>query len=275
MGSSMTQAVDLPLRNASPHYVFRAFRLLLLIGGMWLAWTSPAWANQPPGPQMLLAEVLILPLMMLLTLLGGGYAVMRALGVKRRRWLIALAVLAILLTGIQEGLGALLMLLVFGPWALVRGIRLVVWGVKAMRPPARRAAHLVHASPRRLMAAGLLTCFTAVAMVNLSLAFFNWLPPESYKVEGTFKRLVAYEVASGKTTRMRRGSRNTKRPTMMKARWTGISPLERKRCPSWILTRPFIGWTTSRWICDSARRPIPFKCGFGLCACRCFHTTTW
>ena len=173
----------------------RLVRLLLIVGAMWLAWTSPAWANQPPGPQTLLSEVLILPLMMLLTALGGGYAVMRAAGIKRPRWAIAVVIVAIFLTGINEGLSAILML-VFGPYALVRGVRLAVWGARALRPPEKRAPHLVRASPSRLIAAGLLTCLTALALVGLNFAFLGWWPGESY-TEQAIKRAVALELHAG------------------------------------------------------------------------------
>jgi len=174
----------------------RRVRLLSIIGCVWLVWTSPAWANQPPSGQMFLAEILILPLMMLLTVLGGGYAIMRAAGAKRRRWLILVAVVAIFLTGIQEGLSALLML-VFGPYALVRGVRLILWGVGAMRPPEKRAAYLALASPTRLVTAGLLTCLMVVALVGLNFAFVGWFPRERY-AEEDLKRVVAYELIRGK-----------------------------------------------------------------------------
>ena len=53
--------------------------------GCLLALGAPglALANQPPGPHTLLGEVSILPVMMLLTLLGGGYALGRLRGKSR------------------------------------------------------------------------------------------------------------------------------------------------------------------------------------------------
>lgn len=202
----------------------RRIRLLLIIGGVWLAWTTPAWANQPPGPQMALAEILILPLMMLLTALGGGYAVMRAAGIKRRRWLIAVAVVAIFLTGINEGLSAMLML-VFGPCALVRGVILAVWGARALRPPEKRAPHLAHASPARLLTAGLLTCLTAVALVGLNFAFVGWWYPEG-GFEEDLKRLVAYELVRAKDHKDVQGQPQYEAPHLLYPIWsasTGFS----------------------------------------------------
>jgi len=194
MGPPMTRAADPALREGSPRYVLRGARLLFIVVSMWLAWTSPAWANQPPGPQMLLSEILILPLMMLLTALGGGYAVMRAANIKRRRWLIAVVVVAILLTGINEGLSAMLML-VLGPYVIVRGVRLALWGARARRPPDQHPAYLANASGGRLLTAGLLTCLTAVALVGLNFAFVGWWPGEYY-LEQRIKQVVALELVN-------------------------------------------------------------------------------
>lgn len=175
-----------------PRFVRRLAALAVLL----LFWAAPAWANQPPGPQMFLAEVLILPLMMLFTALGGGYAVMQARGVKRRRYYMVLAMLAILLSGIHEGYGAMLMI-VFGIVALGRAGRLIVWGIGALRPPEKRRAHLAQAVPLRLILAGLLTVVTAVGLAGLRFAFLSWWPSESY-VEQDLKRLVAYQLAHSK-----------------------------------------------------------------------------
>jgi len=194
MGPPMTHAADCAPRNGNLRYVLRGVRLLVIAGGMWLAWTRPAWANQPPGPQMFLSEILILPLMMLLTALGGGYAVMRAANIKRRRWLIAVVVVAILLTGINEGLSAMLML-VFGPYALVRGVRLLVWGAKALHPPEKRSTYLAHASPARLLTASLLTCLMAIALVGMNFAFVGWWPGEYY-LEQRIKQVIALELVN-------------------------------------------------------------------------------
>ncbi len=182
----------------------RWVRRVLIIGGVWLAWTKPAWANQPPGPHMLLSEVLILPLMMLLTVLGGGYALMRAKGVKHTRWAVVAAVVAIFLTGINEGFSAMLML-IFGPYALVRGVRLILWGVGALRPPEKRAVHLAHASPGRLIGAGSLTCLATVALVGMNFAFVGWWPGEGF-VEKGLKRMVASTLVEGNERKDASGS---------------------------------------------------------------------
>src|SRR5574338_174546 len=90
----------------------------------------PAYANQPPGPQVVLAEVLILPIMMLLTTLGGGYAILRSRPTTRRGVKPVLAVVIILLSGMHEMYG-LLVALVFGALAIVRGFQMIYWGIRA------------------------------------------------------------------------------------------------------------------------------------------------
>ncbi len=52
--------------------------LLFLMLGI-LMGVKPAFANQPPGPMVSLPMILILPVMILLTLIGGGYGIRRRL----------------------------------------------------------------------------------------------------------------------------------------------------------------------------------------------------
>jgi len=156
-----------------------------------------AWANQPPRPEVSLGEVAILPLMMLFTMLGGGYAVMRALNQLQGRikWILA-AILAILFSFTQEGLAGLLTW-VFVGIAIWRGIRMIVWGVGATKPPEQRAAHLAQAVPWRLIPAGTLICVMAVLIAGLPVAFVGYWPLSNF-VEKDLKSLVAYELVKGK-----------------------------------------------------------------------------
>ena len=57
----------------------RMRRCLGLAGLLVLLLARTAEANQPPGPHLLLAEVALLPLLLLLSGIGGAYAVLRAL----------------------------------------------------------------------------------------------------------------------------------------------------------------------------------------------------
>jgi len=52
-------------------------RILFLISIFLLSFSESALANIPPSPQSLLALISILPIMILLTLLGGGYSILK------------------------------------------------------------------------------------------------------------------------------------------------------------------------------------------------------
>ena len=159
-----------------------------------LLWTVPALANQPPGPQMILGEIAILPVMMLLTFLGGGYAVMRErkLEPRHRGWLALLAVLTVLGSGMHEGFGVLVLLL-FGALTAIRGLRLLRWGSDSGPRPAQ-------ATPARLRAAGTLLLLTGAFTAGLGLAFVGWWPRD-FAVERDLKLLVALQMVQAQQAR--------------------------------------------------------------------------
>jgi len=163
------------------------FALLGLLAG-----AQPALANQPPGPFVLLSAVSILPWMMLLTLAGGGYAVLRRIGRRRRfRWLVAVVVLFFSFS--HEGLAALVAL-VFGVVAVWRGLRMIGWGVEAKRQP-ERTEHLVDASPWRLLAAGTVLIVLTVVLAAQAMAFVGYWPVPQNQVEEAVTHFVAYQIA--------------------------------------------------------------------------------
>ena len=156
-----------------------------------LLWAAPAAANQPPGPQMILGEIAILPVMMLLTSLGGGYAVMRErkLGPRHRGWMALAAVLTVFFSGMHEGFG-LLVLLLFGILAAGRGARLLRWSFDSgPRPPEATAA--------RLRGAGMSLLLIGVFTVGIGPAFMGWWPADSY-VENDLKRMVALQMVQAR-----------------------------------------------------------------------------
>lgn len=123
--------------------VIVALALILLTAG-------PAAANDPPGPQTVLAEILILPLMMLLSLAGGAYAILEVLsqGKKKRwgaigRW--GGTILVILFSFAHEGFG-FMVAVIFAIVAVRRGVQMLWWGMRA-RPAGPRLAHLQTATP--------------------------------------------------------------------------------------------------------------------------------
>jgi hypothetical protein len=168
---------------------------LSLAGLLVLLLVRTAEANQPPGPHLLLAEVALLPLLLLLSGIGGAYAVLRALPGHRRgrsllRW--AGAVLAILVSGANEGI-ALLVAVGFGVLGFVRGIRMVRWGLGAR--VAARPPHLLAAHPGRLIPAGIVLAGMTAALVGMSVTFTGYWPGSDGPRVRALRDFVAYELA--------------------------------------------------------------------------------
>ncbi len=81
---------------------------------------------------------------------------------------------------------------------------MVWWGIQAV--------HRAHASPLRLITAGLMTCLVAIALTGVSFAFVGWWPSE-YGTERDLKRLVAYELEKAKERQGSIGSPQFEAPT--------------------------------------------------------------
>lgn len=187
-----------------------ALALLLVVG---LA--SPALANDPPGPQMILAEVLILPLMMFLSLLGGAYVILKSRPPKTRmafrppRVFIAatLTILAILFSFTNEG-WAILLAPFFGIIALERGLRMIGWGLRLLStkiPPE----HLANANRWRLIPAGVLLVVVTLFLMAMPLVFFGYgsrSHSRNRDIEGAVRTFVAYQLAYGNLEKSRTGN---------------------------------------------------------------------
>lgn len=156
---------------------------------------TPAMANQPPGAGVIISEILILPAMILLSVIGGAYAVLnRTQGKQSWVFLMVLAIGVIVLSGAQEGLGALVAI-IFGVIALKRGIQMIIWGFQA-RPNREHKAHLIDASPRRLIPAGVILIFLAIFFVGMATAFVGYWPYIGQADrEAGLKDFVAYKLA--------------------------------------------------------------------------------
>jgi len=168
--------------------------------------TRVAEANQPPGPQLLLAEVSLLPLMILLSLAGGAYAVLRAMHPGARRWTFLRgtgAVLAILVSGASGGI-AFVVAAIFGVLALQRGIQMVRWGLRA-RASIERSTHLAVASPRRLLPAGTGLIALTILLLGMVLAFAGYWPVGEGPRQESLRRFVAYQLAVAREEQARIG----------------------------------------------------------------------
>jgi len=171
------------------------------IGTLVLLFARPAWANNPPGPQMTLAEILILPIMIIFTMLGGGYAILQAGRENPRRkgrWKILMAIIMIIVSGVSEGIGMLVMI-IFGIIALVRGLEMVWWGLSALRQKEERKPRLVTANPIRLMPAGIILAVAAIGLGGIGPAFVGWYPERNVsRTELDLKDLIAYQLLMAK-----------------------------------------------------------------------------
>lgn len=159
---------------------------------------APAYANQPPGPQILLSEVLILPAMMILSLAGGVYAVRERIRgerpPKRRVLLILGAVLAILVSAAHEGLGAVVAL-AFGIIALKRGGEMLSFGIGAYRQN-KRNTEPTSANPLRLIPSGVLLILVTLFLMGMSVAFVGYWPGiDQSRRERALVEYLAFETA--------------------------------------------------------------------------------
>jgi len=177
--------------------------LLLTFMLLW-AGVQPALANQPPGPLVALPEISILPLMILFTLLGGGYTVLKHGGKRKFGVLkVILAVCILFISFAHEGL-AVLICVVFGIIALVRAQNLIVWGVRA-RSIKDTPAHLEDAVPTRLIAAGLSLTIITLFLVGLAAAFVAVWPMEPKRVEKGLAAFVAHQLAHARIEKAKTG----------------------------------------------------------------------
>jgi hypothetical protein len=202
--------------SATPRVVLALAAVLLTAG--------PAAANQPPGPQLLAAELLMLPLMIALSLAGGAYAVLHALQPRRKGRTVltaAAAALAILFSATTGGI-AVIVAGIFAALALQRGVQMVWWGLRA-RSADPRPAHLAQASPRRLLPAGVALILLTTFLLGMAVAFAAYWPVGEERRQKAFREFVAHQIAVGRQEQAKTGR-------------VGYPPIEREgpreaRCP--------------------------------------------
>jgi hypothetical protein len=161
---------------------------------------SPAMANNPPGPHIMLAEVLILPIMIVLSLAGGAYAVLTRLAEKQSYsvnfFAVAGAVLALFFSGIHAGLGALVAFIFMGV-AVFRGFCMLIWGLGSLASK-KKSKHLINAKPYRLIPAGVSLVCVSLFLGGMGIAFVPYMPDyineDSSRVE-TLRQIAAYHLA--------------------------------------------------------------------------------
>lgn len=179
-----------------------------------LSLSESALANVPPSPQSLLALTSILPIMILLTLLGGGYAILKRHNqvliqsgkkpfLPRSRLLkIGGAIILIFISIPVDGPIALVGLL-FGIVALVRGIKMVRWGVHSF-PGRERPPYLEGANPVRLIPAGFILIPVALFLIGVPVAYVGYSAfyMSNSTVDKLVRDLVAYQIAHSRLNKM-------------------------------------------------------------------------
>jgi hypothetical protein len=181
-------------------------RMGCLVLSLILLTAGPAAANQPPGPQVLVAEILILPLMVLLSLVGGAYAILHALQPKRKGRSVltaAAAVLAILVSSTSGGI-AVVIAAIFAALALQRGVQMVWWGLRT-RFTDTKPPHLAQASSRRLLPAGAALIVLTTFLTGMALCFVAYWPMGEGIRQKVFREFVAYQIAAGRQEQAKTG----------------------------------------------------------------------
>ena len=175
---------------------------------MLLATAQHAMANQPPGPHLLLAEILMLPVMGLFTFIGGAYVILQRVQKKKSRRVLntAIAIILILGSGIQEGL-AVIVAFMFWILATERGTKMLYWGLRA-RFSKNIPEHLDSAKPARLIFAGAFLIPSALFLFGMAVFFLSSLGGPYYHRAGEeqmLKDFVAYQSAYAKIEKEKTG----------------------------------------------------------------------
>lgn len=169
---------------------------------------QPAMANQTSGPYVLLSELLILPVMVVLTLMGGGYLIMNRLRPEKsraRKFLFIIGMVVVfLVSGMHEAVSVGIAF-IFGIIALRRGFRMISWGREA-RPVNNAPGHLRQANPWRLIPAGGLLIASTIFLIGMAIAFFGYFPEMALEdKEAVLKKFVAHQLAYARLAKSERG----------------------------------------------------------------------
>lgn len=168
---------------------------------------QPAMANSPPALQSILTLYSILPIMIIFTVLGGGYKILRGyynelgrLGKKRflpRSPIVKMVGAFLLILFAMPIDGPIIFIgLIFGLIALGRGVKLIKWGLLSL-PGRKRIWYLVDANYIRLIPTGLILIMISLFLMGVPLAYFGY--PAYYldnaDTDTIVRDLVAYQVA--------------------------------------------------------------------------------
>jgi hypothetical protein len=205
-------------RAGSPLRYFAGIVLLTL------ATSVPAFANQPPGRGVSLPAILMMPMMALLTALGGGYAILRSrpkssssIASRIVGWM---GIAFLVFFGAAHEGGGLLVTLFLGVIALKRAGQMIIWGVapsarrhSAAQPGAETDSGATASAPSmalvgglRLVTFGVIMGMTALFLCGSAFAFIGYWPGihEHYQVLN-LRRFLVDELAYGHAQKQQTG----------------------------------------------------------------------
>jgi hypothetical protein len=165
-----------------------------VFAGIFLS-TGTAMANNPPSGQTFLSMISILPFMIIFSMIGGAYEVLKRLETNKPLKVLRNIgiVLAILFSMAHEGFAALVTI-IFGIIAIVRSFQMLGWGLGALTR-GEKPAHLSAARPGRLIACSVFLIVVTVFLAGLSFVFQSTLHSE-YKyqrMEAALKEFVYFK----------------------------------------------------------------------------------
>lgn len=175
----------------------RRKHIILMASSGILFSTGTALANNPPSGQTFLSMISILPLMIIFSMAGGAYVILKKLRSEQpgRGFLIGGVAVAILFSMVHEGFAAIVAA-IFGIIAIGRGFQMIGWGLATMSR-GQKPAHLIGASSWRLISSSICLITITVFLVGLSLVFTgNFIREYKYRdLEIALKNFVSYQIA--------------------------------------------------------------------------------
>jgi hypothetical protein len=170
--------------------------ILYVFAGVFL-FSGTAMANNPPSGQTFLSMVSILPLMIIFSMIGGAYEVIKRLKPDKSSKVLPIIgiALAILFSMAHEGFAALVTI-IFGFIAIVRSFRMLGWGLGALTR-GEKPAHLKAARPWRLISSSVFLIAFTLFLAGFSVVFLSPLHSEFkyHRMERALKEFVIHQIA--------------------------------------------------------------------------------
>lgn len=170
--------------------------ILYIFAGIFFS-TGTAMANNPPSGQTFLSVISILPLMIIFSMIGGAYEVLKQLKSKKLSKVLRISgiAVAILFSMAHEGF-AVLVTFIFGIIAIVRGFQMLGWGLGALTR-GEKPAHLKTVRPWLLISCSVSLIVVTIFLAGMSFVFLSPLHSEYkyHRMERALKEFVIHQFA--------------------------------------------------------------------------------